>query len=111
MDLRNYVQLIGNIGQIPIIIKTSTGKSMTRFSVATNEQIKTKDGISTQTYWHNIVAWEKTAEYITKTCEKGTEVVISGKLTSRVYETKEGEKKYITEVVVNQIICNNKKTE
>lgn len=111
MNLRNHVQLIGNIGNEPILSKTSTGKVLARFSVATNEIFQGKNGETKNTYWHNIVAWEKTAEYIAKNCGKGNEVVINGKLVSRVYEDKSGEKKYISEVVVNEIICNNKKQE
>ncbi len=53
---------------------------------------------------HNIVAWDKTAEIIEKYLAKGSEIMVEGKLTSRSYETKEGEKKYITEVVCNEIL-------
>ena len=56
------------------------------------------------TQWHNVVAWNKTAEIIERYLEKGNEVAIEGKLTSRSYETKEGEKKYITEVVANEVL-------
>ena len=111
MNLRNHVQLIGNIGQVPQLVTTSTGKKTTRFSVATNEYFEGEKGKTKNTYWHNIVAWEKTAEYIANNCDKGSEVVIDGKLINRSYESKTGEKKYITEVVVNEIICRNKKEE
>ena len=57
---------------------------------------------------HNIVAWNKTAEIIEKYLEKGSEVAIEGKLTSRSYETKEGEKRYITEVVCNEVLMLGK---
>ena len=58
----------------------------------------------TDTQWHNIVAWGKTAQIIEKYVTKGKEVAIEGKLTSRSYETKEGEKRYITEVVCNELM-------
>ena len=58
----------------------------------------------TDTQWHNVVAWNKTAEIIERYLEKGNEVAVEGKLTSRSYETKEGEKKYITEVVANEVL-------
>ena len=58
----------------------------------------------TDTQWHNVVAWNKTAEIIEKYLEKGNEVAIEGKLTSRSYETKEGEKRYVTEVVCNELL-------
>ena len=58
----------------------------------------------TKTDWHNIVAWGKTAEIIEKYVTKGKEVAVEGKLTTRNYETKEGEKRYITEVVCNELL-------
>ena len=109
MDIRNNVQLIGNIGQTPELKKTTTGKSTTRFSLATKDMFKNKDSEIKNTYWHNIVAWEKVAEYIVKNCEKGSELVVNGRLINRSYEDNKGEKKYITEVVVNDVICNTKK--
>ncbi|MDL2261961.1 single-stranded DNA-binding protein [Bacteroidales bacterium OttesenSCG-928-I21] len=108
MNLRNHVQLIGNLGNAPMLSTLSTGKKMARFSVATNEYTKTNNEVVTKTYWHNVVAWGKTAEIICEKCEKGTEVVINGKLISRTYEDKTGTKKYITEILVNEIICRPK---
>ena len=58
----------------------------------------------TNTQWHNIVAWGKIAEIVEKYVGKGKEVALEGKLTSRSYETKEGEKRYVTEVVVDEIL-------
>jgi single-strand DNA-binding protein len=99
--------LIGNLGNSPAISTLQSGKKMARFSVATTEYSKNNN--ETKTYWHNIVAWGKTAEIISEKCEKGSEVVINGKLVNRSYEDKTGIKKYITEVVVNEIICRPKK--
>ena len=103
--LRNKVQLIGNLGNDPEIINLESGKTLAKFSVATNESYKNASGEKvTDTQWHNVVAWGKTAEIIEKYVTKGKEVAIEGKLTSRSYETKEGEKRYVTEVVCNELL-------
>lgn len=103
--LRNKVQLIGNLGNNPEIINLDNGNKLAKFSIATNENYKNSKGEKvTDTQWHNIVAWNKTAEIIEKYLEKGNEVVIEGKITSRSYETKEGEKRYVTEVVCNELL-------
>jgi single-strand DNA-binding protein len=103
--LRNKVQLIGNLGSNPEIITLDSGKKLAKFSLATNESYKNLQGEKvTDTQWHNIVAWNKTAEIIEKFLVKGNEVAIEGKLTTRAYETKEGEKRYITEVVCNELL-------
>ncbi|MDG1041095.1 MAG: single-stranded DNA-binding protein, partial [Polaribacter sp.] len=71
----------------------------------TNETYKNAQGEKvTDTQWHNVVAWNKTAEIIEKYLQKGSEVAIEGKLTSRSYEDKDGNKKYITEVVCNELL-------
>ena len=103
--LRNKVQLIGNLGSNPEIITLESGKKLAKFSIATNERYKNTQGEQvTDTQWHNIVAWNKTAEIIEKYLEKGSEVAVEGKLTTRSYETKEGEKRYFTEVICNEIL-------
>jgi len=103
--LRNKVQLIGNLGNDPEIINLESGKTLAKFSIATNESYKNAQGEKvTDTQWHNVVAWGKTAEIIEKYVTKGKEVAIEGKLTSRSYETKEGEKRYTTEVVCNELL-------
>jgi single-strand DNA-binding protein len=108
--LRNKVQLIGNLGSNPEIITLDGGKKLARFSIATNESYNNAQGEKvTDTQWHNVVAWNKTAEIVEKYLEKGNEVAIEGKLTSRSYDTKEGEKKYITEVVINELLMLGKK--
>ncbi|MCF6295688.1 MAG: single-stranded DNA-binding protein [Flavobacteriaceae bacterium] len=104
-SLRNKVQLIGNLGNDPEIINLESGKTLAKFSIATNESYKNAKGEKiTDTQWHNVVAWGKTAEIIEKYVTKGKEVAIEGKLTSRSYETKEGEKRYVTEVVCNELL-------
>jgi len=103
--LRNKVQLIGNVGNEPEITNLESGKKVAKFSIATNESYKDSKGEKvTNTQWHNIVAWGKIAEIIEKYVGKGKEIALEGKLTSRSYETKEGEKRYVTEVVVDEIL-------
>ena len=104
-SLRNKVQLIGNLGNDPEIITLESGKKLAKFSLATNESYKDVSGQKIdKVEWHNLVAWGKTADIIEKYVTKGKEVAIEGKLTSRSYETKEGEKRYVTEVVVNELL-------
>lgn len=104
-NLKNKVQLIGNIGNAPEIINLEGGKKLAKFSVATNESYKTAKGETVkETQWHNLVAWGKTAEIVEKYLTKGNEVAIEGKLTTRSYEDKAGVKKYVTEVVVNELL-------
>jgi single-strand DNA-binding protein len=108
--LRNKVQLIGNLGNNPEIITLESEKKVAKFSIATNESYKNSQGEKvTDTQWHNVVAWNKTAEIIERYLEKGSEVAVEGKLTSRSYETKEGEKRYVTEVVVSELLMLGKK--
>ncbi len=103
--LRNKVQLIGNLGNNPEIITLDSGKKLAKISIATNETYKNAQGEKvTDTQWHNVIAWNKTAEIIEKYLEKGNEVAIEGKLTSRSYEDKDGTKKYITEIVCNELV-------
>jgi len=103
--LRNKVQLIGNLGNDPEIINLENGSKLAKFSLATNENYKDASGEKvTDTQWHNIVAWGKTAEIIENYVTKGKEVAVEGKLTSRSYDDKEGNKRYITEVVCNELV-------
>src|SRR5690606_21466317 len=103
--LKNKVQLIGNVGQEPTISTLDNGKKVARISLATNENYKNSKGErQTNTNWHTIVAWGKTADIIEKYVSKGKEVAIEGKLTSRSYEDKEGVKRYVTEVVTSEIL-------
>ena len=107
--LRNKVQLIGNLGNDPEIVNLESGKKLAKFSIATNESYKnTKGERVTDTQWHNVVAWGKTAEIIENYATKGKEVAIEGKLTSRSYETKQGEKRYITEIVCDELLLLSK---
>ncbi len=107
--LRNKVQLIGHVGNDPEILNLESGKKLAKFSIATNESYKNNKGEKiTDTQWHNIVAWGKTAELIESYVPKGKEIGIEGKLTSRSYEDKDGVKKYITEVVCSELLLMGK---
>jgi single-strand DNA-binding protein len=104
-SIRNKVQLIGNLGNDPEIITLESGKKLAKFSLATNDSYKDASGQKIDNVqWHNLIAWNKTADIVEKYVTKGKEIAIEGKLTSRSYETKEGEKRYITEVVVNELL-------
>jgi single-strand DNA-binding protein len=107
--LRNKVQLIGHVGNDPEILNLESGKKLAKFSIATNESYKNSKGEKiTDTQWHNIVAWGKTAELIENYVPKGKEIGIEGKLTSRSYQDKDGVKKYITEVVCSELLLMGK---
>ena len=104
-SLRNQVQLIGNLGKDPEVKELNSGKKVANFSLATNESYRTKDGEKKEeTEWHNIVAWDKTADIIEKYVTKGREVIVKGKLTTENYETKDGDKRNITKVVCDEIV-------
>lgn len=103
--LKNKVQLIGYVGSQPDIRNTENGKKLARFSVATNEIYRNAKGDKiSETQWHNLVAWGKVAELAEKYLGKGSEVAIEGKLINRSYTDKEGNKKYVTEVQVNEVL-------
>ncbi|WP_026914712.1 single-stranded DNA-binding protein [Christiangramia portivictoriae] len=107
--LRNTVQLIGHVGNEPEIVNLESGKKLAKFSVATNDSYKNSKGEKiTDTQWHNIVAWGKTAELVENYIPKGKEIGIEGKLTSRSYEDKDGIKRYITEVVCHELLLLGK---
>lgn len=103
--LRNKVQLIGMLGNAPEVRTTETGKKLVRFSIATNEIYRNAQGDKIkETTWHNLIAWGKTADIAEKYLLKGTEVAIEGKLINRNYTDKEGNKKYITEIEVSELL-------
>jgi len=110
--LRNKVQLIGNVGNDPEITSLKSGKKVARFSMATNETFKNNEGERVQqTDWHNVVIWGKLVDIVENYVTKGKEIALEGKLTSRSYETKEGEKRYVTEVVASEILLLGSKAE
>ncbi len=103
--LRNKVQLIGNLGMAPEIKTLESGKKLAKMSIATNESYKNAKGeIVKETQWHNLIAWGKTAEIIEKYLKKGSEVAIDGKLVNSNYTDKDGVKRYVTEIEVNEVL-------
>jgi single-strand DNA-binding protein len=107
--LRNKVQLIGRLGQDPEIISFADGNKMAKFSLATDDSYKDKNGAKVErTDWHNVVVRGNLVTVVENYVNKGKEVAIEGKLTTRSYETKEGEKRYVTEVICNELLLLSK---
>jgi len=103
--IRNNVQLIGNLGQDPIIAELENGRKVARFTLATNVYFKdSKEEKQKETNWHNIVAWGKTAEIVEKFAAKGKEIAVTGKLKSRSYTPDDGIQRHITEVEAREIL-------
>jgi len=103
--LKNKVQLIGHLGNQPDVHNTESGKKLARFRVATSEVYRNAKGERvSETQWHTLVAWGRLAEIAEKHLNKGSEVAIEGKLVHRSYEDKQGVKKYITEIQVNELL-------
>ena len=104
-NLRNRVQLIGNPGMDPEVKVFDNGNKLAKFALATNESYRNGKGERiSETQWHNLVAWGKTAEIVEKFIKKGKEVGITGKLTTRNYDTEDGQKRYLTEIVIQEIV-------
>lgn len=107
--MKNKVQLIGNVGNDPEIKNLEGGKKVANLTIATNDSYKNDKGEKVeQTEWHKVVAWGKTAEIIEKYVTKGLQIAIEGKLTHRSYDDKNGEKRYVTEVVANDLLLLGK---
>ena len=103
--IKNKVQLIGNLGQEPNIRTTETGKKVARFSVATNDIYRNSRGERIrETLWHTVIAWGKLAEIAEKYLTKGREVAVAGKLVHREYTDKNGIRRFITEIVLNELL-------
>ncbi len=103
--LRNSVRLVGNLGMDPEVKNFDNNRKMAKVSIATNETYKNEKGEKiTDTQWHNLVMWGTQAKVAEEILKKGDEVAIEGKLTNRSYVDKDGNKKYFTEVVVNEFI-------
>jgi len=108
-SLKNKVQLVGHVGQDPEIKTFEGEKKLANLTLATNEVYKNDKGEKVEeTQWHRLVAWGKTAETIEKYVTKGKEIAIEGKLNHRTYDDKNGEKKYITEVVIGELLLLGK---
>lgn len=107
--LRNKVQLIGHVGNEPEIKNFDGGKKLANLTIATNDVYYNEKGDKVeQTEWHRLTAWGKTAEIIEKFVNKGKEIAIEGKLTHRSYDDKDGNKRYVTEVIISELLLLGK---
>lgn len=103
--LSNHVQLIGHLGADPEFITFDNGNHLCKIDVAINEYYKDKSGEKqTNTYWHRVVSWGKTAELMSQILKKGSKVAVTGKIVKRDYEDKNGQTRYVTEVQANQFL-------
>lgn len=108
--MKNKVQLIGHLGMNPEVKTTESGKKLAKLNVATNETYRNAKGEKiTDTQWHQIIAWGKAADIAEKYLQKGTEVVIDGKLINKSYTDKDSVKRYVTEIQANEILILSKK--
>jgi len=104
-NLRNKVQLIGNLGADPEIKTVNGDSKLAKFSMATSESYKNAKGEKvTETQWHNVIAWGKTASFVEKYLVKGIEVVVEGKLITNNYTDKNDIKRYNTEIQVSDVL-------
>ena len=107
--MKNRVQLIGRVGQDPEVKTLEGGKKLANITIATNDVYYKENGDKVeQTEWQRITAWGKTAEIIEKYVTKGKEIGIEGKLPHRSYDDKNGEKRYVTEVIANEVLLLGK---
>ncbi len=104
-SLRNRVQLIGHLGQDPELKTIDSGKKVARFTLATDDGYKNSEGQKVnETTWHNIVAWNGLADLTEKFLKKGRKVAVEGRIVYRSYEDKKGITKYITEIILNDLM-------
>ena len=109
MSAINRVQLTGNLGNNPEIKTFENGGKLAKFSMATKEEYTSKSGEKpSETQWHYVSAWGKVAEKIESEFKKGSFVSIEGRLVTRNYTDKNGQKKYVTEIVAQDAILNEK---
>ena len=107
-NLRNKVQLIGNLGKDVEFKELENGNAIARVTIATKEVYqnpKVEKIVDVQ--WHNLVGWGKVAEIMQVLLKKGKEVAVQGKLTHRSFEDKEGRKRYISEIIVKEFMPLN----
>ena len=103
--LKNSVRLVGNLGMDPEVKSFDNNRKLAKISIATNETYKNDKGEKiTDTQWHNLILWGNQAKLAEDLLKKGDEIAIEGKLASRSYVDKDGNKKYVTEVVVNEFL-------
>lgn len=108
--LKNKVQLIGHLGAAPEVKTLENGNTLAKMRIATNEVYKNAQGEKvTDTQWHNVIAWGKTAEIAGRFLAKGSEIMIEGRLTYREYTGQDGQKRTSTEIVANELMMMDKK--
>lgn len=101
----NKVILVGNLGKDPDVRSLEGGAKVASFSLATTESFKNKEGQRVdQTEWHNIVMWRGQAELAEKFLKKGMQIYLEGKIRSRSWDDKEGNKRYTTEIIADSFI-------
>ena len=111
-SLNNSVRLLGNVGMDPQVITFDNGNKLAKFSLATSESYKDKEGKKqTETEWHSIITWRNLAEIAGKYLKKGDTIYLEGKIKTRSYEDKEGNKRYTTEIIADNFIMLNKPTD
>ncbi len=104
-SLKNRVHLIGFLGNTPEVKTTENGKKLARFSIATNERYRNAAGERvTETIWHNLIGWNNLAEIAEKYLTKGAEIAVEGKLINRSYVDKEGQKRYVSEIQIIELL-------
>lgn len=113
MSLTNQVQIIGNLGKDPEIKTTETGKKLARFSVAARDAYVNGEGRRVETTeWINVVAWDGLAAIAEKYLQKGKQVAIAGRISTREYKDANGDRKWITEVVaIDLLLLGTPKSE
>ncbi len=99
----NKVILVGNLGKDPEVRFTPGGKAVCKFPLATTERWGTDDGRQERTEWHNIVVWGRSAENCGQYLAKGRQIYLEGSLRSRSYDDKEGNKRYVTEIIAQRV--------
>lgn len=105
MSLRNKVTLIGHTGKDVEVVNFENGGIKASVSLATNDFYTNASGERVEeTQWHNLVAFGKTAEIMQKYVTKGKEIAVEGKITYRSYDTQDGQKRYITEIRVDELV-------
>ncbi len=106
----NKVILVGNVGKDPVVRYFDKGVAKVTFPLATSESYTNQQGETiTSTEWHNIVLWRALAEVAEKTVKKGSQVYIIGKIKTRSYVDKDGNNKYITEILADAFLVLDKK--
>ncbi len=107
MNIKNHVQLIGRLGAEPEVKILESGSKLARFTIAVSEYYKNKQGEAVaNTQWHTIITWGSLANIAERILHKGTEVTIDGKLLNRLYTSKDGVKRSVTEIVANELFVS-----